>query len=235
MSDQSTNVRDVLIVVLAFVAGFVDALSIIGLGGVFASVMTGNTILLGLAIARAEPLSASLSAIAIAAYVGSLAIGIGIAESSTKRPGTTWPPEATKIFLSEFLLLLGLAITGVFVRHASTSSQMDVLIALAAASMGMQSAGFYALGVSSVATTRLTSTYEKFVIDLYHSRRPPNSTTPTKGKNDTTLLAIVVLVYLLAAVVGGLTEIHWLLDATIIPPIIVGFVIIVASTRVGGT
>jgi uncharacterized membrane protein YoaK (UPF0700 family) len=232
LSDQSTNVRDVLVVVFAFAAGFVDALSILGFGGVFASVMTGNTILLGLAIARGEPLSAILSAIAIAAYVGGLTAGTWIGYSSPNHRGTTWTSGAMKVFISEFLLLLALAIIGVYVRETPSSDQMDVLIALASMSMGMQSAGFYVLGVSGISTTRLTSTYDSFVMDLYRSRRPSNSKIPPKEKSDATLLAIVVLVYLLAATVGGLAEIHWFLDATVIPPIIVGGVIVVASTRI---
>jgi uncharacterized membrane protein YoaK (UPF0700 family) len=206
LSVRSTNVREVPIVVLAFVAGFVDALSILGFGGVFASVMTGNTILLGLAIARGEPLSAILSAIAIAAYVGGLTTGLGIADSSPNRQDVTWSSGATKVFVSEFLLLFALAVIGVFIRKASISYYLDVLIALAAMSMGMQSAGFYVLGVSSVSTTRLTSTYDKFVIDLFYSRRPPNSMSPPKEKSHATLSAIVVLVYLFAAIVGGLAR-----------------------------
>jgi uncharacterized membrane protein YoaK (UPF0700 family) len=38
-----------LLVVLAFTSGFIDAISFLGLA-VFASVMTGNTVLLGLSI-----------------------------------------------------------------------------------------------------------------------------------------------------------------------------------------
>jgi Protein of unknown function (DUF1275) len=44
---QTVIVRNMLVVVLAFTSGFIDALSFLGLG-VFASVQTGNTVLLGL-------------------------------------------------------------------------------------------------------------------------------------------------------------------------------------------
>jgi uncharacterized membrane protein YoaK (UPF0700 family) len=42
----SSNTRDFLFVVLTCVAGSVDALSVFGLGGVFTSLLSGNTIVL---------------------------------------------------------------------------------------------------------------------------------------------------------------------------------------------
>ncbi len=45
-----TLTRNALVVLLAIVAGFSDALGYVGLGRVFTANMTGNTILLGLAI-----------------------------------------------------------------------------------------------------------------------------------------------------------------------------------------
>jgi hypothetical protein len=46
---ELVNARNMLLVVLAFTSGFIDAISFLGLA-VFASVMTGNTVLLGLSI-----------------------------------------------------------------------------------------------------------------------------------------------------------------------------------------
>ena len=42
----SSNTRDFLFVVLTCVAGSIDALSVFGLGGVFTSLLSGNTIVL---------------------------------------------------------------------------------------------------------------------------------------------------------------------------------------------
>ena len=55
-----------LVVVLAFTSGFIDALSFLGLG-VFASVQTGNTVLLGLAIGSGKIFQALVS---LARYYG---------------------------------------------------------------------------------------------------------------------------------------------------------------------
>ena len=57
---QSVIMRNMLVVVLAFTSGFIDALSFLGLG-VFASVQTGNTVLLGLAIGSGKIFQALVS------------------------------------------------------------------------------------------------------------------------------------------------------------------------------
>jgi len=228
---QSANVRDVLVVVLAFTAGFIDAFSLLGFG-VFASVMTGNTIILGLGIARGEPLSSALrSAIAIVAYMGGVAVGTSATNSTPARQLRSSILGATRPFILEFLALLALAVGGLFVGGASNSNLVFGLIALAAISMGVQSAGFNALGISGISTTRITGTYESFVIDLYRWHRSSTSKTALKQRSDAALQAIVVLVYVLAAIVGGLAEIHLSLDAALIPVIVLGVMIIVARTR----
>jgi uncharacterized membrane protein YoaK (UPF0700 family) len=228
---QSANVRGVLVTVLAFTAGFIDAVSLLGFG-VFASVMTGNTIIFGLGIARGEPLSSALrSAVAIAAYMLGVAVGTSIADSTQDRQGRIWPSGATNAFVLEFLGLLSLAVGGVFVGSAPSSNLVYGLIALAAVSMGLQSAGFNALGISGASTTRITGTYENFVIDLYRWRRSSTLKTAREKRSDAGLQAIVVLVYVLAAIAGGLAEIHLSSDATLIPAIILGVMIIVTRTR----
>ena len=232
MRTQSANVR-ALVVGLAFTAGFIDAFSLLGFG-VFASVMTGNTIILGLGIARGEPLSTALrSAIAIAAYMGGVALGTGITDSKPDRQLGRSASRATNAFVLEFLALLALAVGVLFVGGTPNSNVVLALIALAAISMGLQSAGFNALGISGVSTTRITGTYESFVIDLYRWRRSSTLKTALKEKSNAALQAVVVLVYILAAILGGLAEIHLSLDAMLVPVIVLGFMIIFARTRAG--
>ena len=49
---SSTARRDLLLLGLTWSAGFLDAISFLGLGNVFTANMTGNTILLGIALGR---------------------------------------------------------------------------------------------------------------------------------------------------------------------------------------
>jgi uncharacterized membrane protein YoaK (UPF0700 family) len=216
---------------LAFTAGFIDALSLLRFG-VFASVMTGNTIILGLGVARGEPASSALrSAVAIGTYMLGVAVGTTVTDSTPDKQGRILPSWATNAFVLEFLALLALAVGGVLVGSTSSSNLVYILIALAAMAMGMQSAGFNALGISGASTTRITGTYENFVIDLYHWRRSSTLKTAVKKRSDATLQAIVVLVYVLAAIAGGLAETYLSLDAALIPVIFLGVIIIVASSR----
>jgi uncharacterized membrane protein YoaK (UPF0700 family) len=160
-----------------------------------------------------------------------VAVGTRIADSTSDRQGRIWPSGATNAFVLEFLVLLALAVGGVFVGSTSSSNLVYVLIALAAMSMGMQSAGFNALGISGASTTRITGTYENFVIDLYRWRRSSTLKTALKKRSDAALQAMVVLVYVLAAIAGGLAETYLSLDATFIPVIVLGVMIILARTR----
>jgi uncharacterized membrane protein YoaK (UPF0700 family) len=228
---QSANIRGVLVAGLAFTAGFIDALTLLRFG-VFASVMTGNTIILGLGIARGEPVSSALrSAIAIGTFMVGVAVGTSITDSTPDKQGRISSPGVTNAFVLEFLALLVLAVGGVFVGGTSSSNLVYVFIALAAVSMGMQSAGFNALGISGASTTRITGTYENFVIDLYRWRRSSTLKTALKKRSDAALQAMVVLVYVLAAIAGGLAETYLSLDATFIPVIVLGVMIILARTR----
>src|SRR2546426_11534556 len=60
--------RDTRILVLTWVAGLTDAISYLGLGHVFTAMMTGNTVLLGLAIAQGEVSAAWRSILALAGF-----------------------------------------------------------------------------------------------------------------------------------------------------------------------
>lgn len=51
---SSTTGRDLLLLGLTWSAGFLDAISFLGLGNVFTANMTGNTILLGIALGRGD-------------------------------------------------------------------------------------------------------------------------------------------------------------------------------------
>jgi hypothetical protein len=60
---------------LTVVAGVLDAVSILRLGGVFVATMTGNLVFLGLAAAGAKAFAAGTSALALAGFVAGVPIG----------------------------------------------------------------------------------------------------------------------------------------------------------------
>ncbi|MFY9798401.1 MAG: YoaK family protein [Candidatus Nitrosopolaris sp.] len=203
--------------VLAFTSGFIDALNFLGLG-VFASVQTANTVLLGLSIGSENILQALVSLVAITCYIGGVAIGARIVDP-TPVPQKIWPRAVTKAFAIEVLVLLLLAIGGFFASSKPSGPLLYVLIALAAVR---------ALGVSDISTTYITGTYTSLVSSLASQRRSKTLKNTGKGTVETRLKAAVVVVYVLAAIAGGVAETSWLLKAAIIPVISIGLVIAVA-------
>jgi uncharacterized membrane protein YoaK (UPF0700 family) len=223
------KLRNILIVVLAFTSGFIDAISFLGLA-VFASVMTGNTVLLGLAIGTGNVPLGLGALVALVGYIGGVVLGVRIVDQSTV-PQKVWPNTVTKAFVIEVLVLSMFAIGGFFAGSKPNVLVLYTLVAFASTAMGVQSAAVNALGVYGISTTYITGTWTSLIGSL--ARRKRKTTSKNKGKEilTTRLHAMVVVAYVMAAVAGGISEINWSLKAAIIPVITVGFVIAVARIR----
>lgn len=77
--------RDAMLASLSLAAGCVDAVCYLGLGQVFVANMTGNTVLLGLAIGQADGRNVLQSGTALVGFVLGVAAGAAIVE---RGPGT---------------------------------------------------------------------------------------------------------------------------------------------------
>jgi hypothetical protein len=78
MSDASARwrtIRSGLLLLLAGVAGYLNAVSYLGLGRVFTANMTGNTVLLGLALVQADRPAALRAGLALAGFLLGSACG----------------------------------------------------------------------------------------------------------------------------------------------------------------
>jgi uncharacterized membrane protein YoaK (UPF0700 family) len=73
---------------LAWVAASVDAACYLGLGHVMTAAMTGNTVLLGMALGRADLPAAARGTLALAGFLGGALLGATIARP---RPRWTMP------------------------------------------------------------------------------------------------------------------------------------------------
>ena len=86
------QILTLIAIALTFASGAADVASFTRLGGVFTSVMTGNIVLWGLAVARGSLTLASHTAVSIAGYIAGVAVGTWIAhgvkdaESGPGRP-----------------------------------------------------------------------------------------------------------------------------------------------------
>lgn len=230
---SAVTIRNVLVLILAFASGNIDAISYLGMGSVFTSNMTGNTVLLGLALGQGKGLAALRSVIALVGYIGGVAVGSTIVDRGPKR--AIWPSSVTTAFAAEFLVLLLFAAGGLFAGHTPSEFTLYPLIALAAIAMGIQSTAVRVLGVSGVATTYITGTWTSLVSGL--TRRLTSAASGTEPRQSglpsggTVIQAAVVLVYILAAVGGGLSYAILFLDAAFVPAIGVAIVVVVALVR----
>src|SRR5262245_48074699 len=85
--------RESMLLALTFSAGSVDAISYLGLGHVFTAMMTGNTVLLGLALAQGESLAALRSIIALLGFAIGVFAGAIIVERESEP--AEWPAAVT--------------------------------------------------------------------------------------------------------------------------------------------
>ena len=83
--------RDLLLVALTFAAGAVDAVVFLRLD-VFTAVMTGNIVLLGLAIGQGAFRNALRSLVALAAYAGGVLAGARLVGATPR--DSIWPAHA---------------------------------------------------------------------------------------------------------------------------------------------
>ena len=144
--------RDGLLLGLTLVAGAVDAVSYLGLGRVFTANMTGNLVLLGLAIGQGQVLEALRSVVAFLGFAaGAMLGGWVVGAGQAARSG---PPESPSCW-AEFVVLAVFLLTWLLVGAEPSSTELSVLITLSAAAMGVQSAAGRRLGSPSpgVSTT----------------------------------------------------------------------------------
>ena len=137
----------VLAASLSAIAGFVDAIAFIKLGGFFVSFMSGNSTRLGVGLATA-PQFALISLGIIGAFVAGVMLGSVVAGKGHDKSG----PRV----LALVSLLLALA------AACATSGMVVAPIALMAAAMGAENSVFLRDGEVSIGLTYMTGTLVKF-------------------------------------------------------------------------
>lgn len=154
----------VLLSALTLAAGYSDAVAFFGLG-VFTANMTGNTVLLGGALAaRFVPhfhgmLSLELPAISILCFVAGASVA-----ALTLRGEMGRPPVRTMAIVG-FTAALLVAAAVVFTRDAS-ARLTPLCVALLSTVMGLQSVVAFRLGVPGVSTTYVTGTLITAIVDF---------------------------------------------------------------------
>lgn len=167
--------RDLLLIVLAVATGATDAVAFERLGKVFASVITGNLVLLGISAASTQGRLALFAGCALTGY----AIGVLVAAPRRREtaPDTVWPRGATLALSLDLGLLAAFAVGWELIGERPGETVQIVLLVLCAAAMGVQSTAVRRLGQFS--TTYLTSTLTGLLEALATLRWPEGSARST--------------------------------------------------------
>jgi uncharacterized membrane protein YoaK (UPF0700 family) len=234
--------RDGMLLLLTWVAGSVDAVSYLGLGHVFTAMMTGNTVLLGLAIGQGQLFAALRSVTALGGFCLGAAVGALIVERDKKEQ--EWPPAVTGALALEGIILGFFTITWHLTGPARSAGMLHVLILLSGLAMGIQAAAVRHLGVPGIATTYITGTITSLMVELTGSlgsttvhllgRRSLGETAlgaapALRWEGRVGLLAAVFLAYGLGALVGSVLQVRSSSLVTFSPLVAVALVVLNAS------
>jgi uncharacterized membrane protein YoaK (UPF0700 family) len=168
------GVRDGLLLALTLVAGSVDAVSYLGLGRVFTANMTGNLVLLGLAVGQGQIPEALRSVVALLGFAAGAMLGGWVGGGG--HGGEVWPSPVTLILALELALLAAFQVAWLFAGSDVPNGELEVLIAISAAAMGAQSAAGRRLAVAGVTTTYVTGTLTTLMAEIVAmARRQPGS------------------------------------------------------------
>lgn len=165
---ESSGAMTALAMMLAFGTGAVDVTCFTRLGAVFASVITGNVVLLGLSATRGSPDLLTHTALSIGGYVTGAACGARIAPRE-ESPHRVPAPRAVVALLVEILVLLVFTAGWEAAGVRPAGAAQFVLLALAAVAMGLQSAAARSIG-TPLATTYLTGALTAAVAALTTGR-----------------------------------------------------------------
>lgn len=216
-------IRNGLLLALAFAAGYIDALSYLGLSHVFTANMTGNTVLLGIALAQLDGDAIARSSLALAGFLAGAAAGAWIVERD--HSDSLWPRAVTLALTLESLLLLVFAV-GWYLAHdtLATATTTAALIVLSALAMGVQSAAVSRLEITGITTTYLTGTLTNLAALLMGRTRRKS-----KSFRHSALLAVVWIVYIGGAVVAAVDLPRNLVLALVLPAALVMVVVTIAA------
>jgi uncharacterized membrane protein YoaK (UPF0700 family) len=224
--------RDVMLFVLAASAGSADGFSYFGLGHAFVANMTGNTVLLGVAVFQnhgdmVRP-AIALASYAVGAVLGSLLTGDIPSEA-------VWSKAISWTLMAESLLLSGAQVGWVAIHvHPSNpvSLYLNALLACVAVAIGMQSSAMLRLKVPGIVTTYITGTWTTLMSGLVRlAKHEPQQGHQLEFEKRLLMQASVLSVYFLSAVLTGWLFRHLPLAVGALPSLCVFFVAVYGALR----
>lgn len=212
-----------VVFMLCIATGCVDAVCFLALGEAFASVMTGNIVLVGIAAGTADARLAIYCGASIVAYsVGCVLAGRFIRASKDRDDRARfWPGPVRICLIAEFCLLAVVSI--VWVTVSSAPEGWDRLLFLCACSLAMsiQSVAVRNLGVN-VSTTYMTGAFTA-LLEALGGRRSFGVTERAAGSGVSGLIAGALL---------GAACLHWARPVVFFVPLVMMAVLFVYARGV---
>ena len=164
-AQRDRRVRDLLLVALTTSSGAVDASSWLVLGKVFSAFMTGNLVFVGFRAAGAPGPSLPRVLAAVAAFGFGAALAARIV-APTQGSDQVWPRRVTLALSVALVAQAAFLALWVEVGGHPSSRVGDLLIAVSALAMGVQTAAVFSLGLRATFTTAVTATWSILMGDL---------------------------------------------------------------------
>lgn len=152
------------LILFAGASGAVDVLAFIALGRVFAGVMTGNLVLLGLSLTgTGDEGGPGTPLLALAGYVAGVAAVAPFTRRRRDEPVSRWPRAVVRWLAAEVVLLAAVAVVWGVADGAPAEPLRDVVLVAVAAAMGTQSAALAGAGAAGGPGTYFTGTLTQVV------------------------------------------------------------------------
>ena len=146
--------RLMLMMALTLVTGVVDAVGYLGLDHVFTGNMTGNVVILAMALAGAANLPTLGPLVALGAFL----LGAAVAGSTLQSSPKGWNRRVTLLLTAGCIALTGTAAISLIVEDVGRQSIGVIVAAVIAMHMGSQALIARHLGVRDMTTVVITST-----------------------------------------------------------------------------
>ena len=157
--------RDALVLLLTAGAGAANVISLTALGGVPASIMTANLVLVGVSITRQQGALGWHAGVALAGYAVGVVITSRLVHTEDKNP-PVWPRAVTMAIAAEALPLIGVAVGWGLADGRPAGGVQFGLCAANALAMGVQSMAVRAIRGAGVSSTFFTGALTDALRDL---------------------------------------------------------------------
>ncbi len=167
LRDHPTGLHLGLMLALTFSTGVIDAVGFLGLDRVFTGNMTGNVVILGMALTGADGLPVAGPVIALIGFV----LGAIIAGRILRPEPAGWSTRSTVLFVTVGVILLASAVAAFVTENGREEWVALSVTGTLGLAMGMQAGVARQLAVKDVTTVVVTSTLVGLAFDSWFGQR----------------------------------------------------------------